>query len=190
MNKIKYGIKNVHYAIATIAEDGTATYATPEALPGAVSISMEAQGETTPFYADDIVWWTGYSNSGYEGDLETAIFPDKFKEDILGYIKDSAGMLVEVSDPETVHFALLFEFTGDKKAIRHCLYNCTAGRPAVSSTTKTETIEPKTESSAIRATSIYDNALQKNIVKSNSGDDTTSERYNSWYTSVPTPTAA
>lgn len=188
-NKIKFGIKNVHYAVATIAADGTATYDTPVAIPGAVSISMEPQGETTPFYADDIVYWTGYSNSGYEGDLEMAIIPDSFKKDILGFVEDSNKILVEVTDPETIHFALLFEFAGDKKAIRHCLYNCTANRPSVSSTTKTETVEPQTESTTITATSIYDATIEKNIVKASSGDATTSAAYDGWYTTVPVPAA-
>ena len=54
-NKIKFNLKNVHVAVLTKA-NGEYTYGTPVALPGAVSLSMEAEGESNPFYADGIVY--------------------------------------------------------------------------------------------------------------------------------------
>ena len=77
-NKIKYGIKNCHYAKATIASTGAASYGTPTALPGAVSISMDAQGDQDIFYADNIGYYVTSPNNGYEGDLELALIPDRF----------------------------------------------------------------------------------------------------------------
>ena len=182
-NKVKFGIKNCFYAVATIADNGSATYANPVALKGAVSLSLEAQGDNSPFYADDITYYIAAANSGYQGDLELALIPDSFKKDVLGYAEDTNGILYEDADAEVKHFALLFEFSGDQHATRHVMYNCTATRPATGSTTKTESTEPQTESTTITATSIYNASLDKNIVKASCTPDQ-STQYNAWNTTV------
>lgn len=188
-NKIKYGISNVYYAIATLATDHSATYATPKAFQGAVSLSLEPQGEATPFYADNIQYWISNGNNGYQGDLEMAIATDDFKKDILNYITDGKDVLVEDMDAATVHFALLFQFEGDDKATKHVLYNCTATRPNVGGTTKNETIEPQTETITITASSVYSSALGKEVVKAEANGDSNSTTYNGWTSAVYQPTA-
>ena len=53
-NKIKYNLKNVHAAIQKHSEDGGYEYETPKAIPGAVNLSLDAEGETSPFYGEAI----------------------------------------------------------------------------------------------------------------------------------------
>lgn len=182
-DKIKYGIKNVHYAVATIASNGSATYGTVKPLAGAVSISLDAQGDSTPFYADNIVYYTSIANNGYEGDLELARVPDDFLKDVLGYAADANGVLYEDANAPVVHFALTFQFEGDTSARRHLLYNCTAKRPQIAGSTKAEAIEPETETITVTATTIYNEAYSKDVVKA-SCDTTQATQYNSWNSTI------
>ena len=182
-NKVKYNLKNVHAAKLTKGDDGNFTYDTPQAIPGAVSISLEAEGDSSPFYADGIVYFRSTANNGYSGDLEIALIPEWFRTEILQEVKDNNGVLVEHSDvTESVYFALLFEFDGDIKSIRHVLYNCTASRPSIESETKEETIEPGTETLSLTA-----DPREDGLVKSRTGDDTTDSVYRNWYQAVYVP---
>lgn len=185
-SKIKYGIKNVKYAIATIGSDGTATYGAPADLPGAVSISLAANGDTTPFYADNIVYYTSVANNGYEGDLELAMIPEDFLKNILGNKVGGNSLVYEDANAEPVHFALLFQFEGDAKARRHVLYNCVASRPDIASSTKAESIEPQTETLSITASTIHVAAIDADVVKAylNEGDT----GYTTFLSTVAQPT--
>ena len=188
-NKIKYGIKNVYYAIGTPQTNGSMTYATPVAFPGAVSLSLDPQGDNTPFYADNVVYWVGNGNNGYQGDLEIARIIDSFKENVLGDIKDGKTVLIENANANIVHFALLFQFEGDVKATRHIMYNCTCNRPNAGGTTKNESIEPATETVTITATSVYNATLDTDIVKAEATANSDSTTYNGWFSAVYLPTA-
>lgn len=188
-NKIKYNLKNVHVAKCTKVTDAVTgevsySYDTPISLPGAVNLSLSAEGESSPFYADGIVYYRADNNNGYSGDLEIALVPDWFRTLILKERKDENGVLVEKSDlTEAVPFALLFEFDGDQKCIRHVMYNCTVStRPAVSSQTKEDSIAPVTESLSLSADPRADG-----LVKSKTSDDVKSDTYAGWYDSVYIP---
>ena len=134
-NKVKFNICNVHYAILTIADDGTFSFGTPVPMPGAVSLALDAN-----------------------------------------------GVLIENSNTETVDFALLFEFDGDIRKIRHVLYKCAASRPGVESKTNEEEVEVQTETLSIKAT-----PMANGIVKAKTGDDTTDSVYQNWYSAVYLP---
>lgn len=188
-NKIKYGLRNVYYAVATIASNGSATYGTPVAFPGAVTLTLDAQGDLTPFYADDIEYWVSNGNNGYSGSFETAKVTDDFKKDILGYVVDGHGALVENQNAQTVHFALMFEFQGDEKATRHIMYNVTASRAASTGSTRAENVEPQTETINLSATSIYNATLDLDIVKAELTKGVYDTGYEAWYTTVYAPTA-
>ena len=101
-NKVKYGLKNCHYAKATFDEDGGVTYDTPVRIPGAVSLSLDANGDIEPFYADNIAYYVVNNNSGYEGDLEIALIPESFLTDIMHEELDGNGVLAENANAELV----------------------------------------------------------------------------------------
>lgn len=163
-NKIKFGLKNVHYAIVTEA-GSEVQYGTPKHIPGAVNLTLDAAGESVQFYADDIVYYEENTNNGYEGSLEMALIPDEFRVDVLGDEIDDNGAIVETANAKPKKFALLFEFDGDAKKTRHVMYNVLPTRPSVSGATRTNTKEPQTETMNIAARPAIDTGDVKARVK-------------------------
>lgn len=185
-NKVKFGLSNVHYALLTTSESGAITFGTPKPIPGAVNLNLTPQGDTHQFYADDVAYYVAVANSGYQGDLEIALIPDSFAQDVLRETLDETDkVLMENSAAETAPFALLFEFKGDQHAVRHVLYNCTAARPNVTGATTTNTKEPQTASLTITAAALADGG-----VKAKTTTDTPDTTYNNWYTAVWRPGAS
>ncbi|MFJ5564828.1 major tail protein [Lysinibacillus xylanilyticus] len=188
-NKVRYGLKNVHYAVATEDADGKLKYETPERYPGAVSLSLDPRGETSEFYADDRVFYATSVNNGYEGTYEAAELPLEFRTKVLGdELDEASGVLTETANAKQKTIALMFEFDGDVKATRHVLYNVTVSRPGTSGETKTESTEPTTQELSFIAGPTVDG-----VVKRATTGTTTPAIYDGWYakvfepTEVPTP---
>lgn len=178
-NKVQFNLKNVHYAPMT-ATGETPAWGTPVKVPGAVSLSLEQQGELTKFYADGIVYWQSSSNNGYEGDLEMAMFPDQMLIDIWNMEKAATdNVLIENAFKEPVPFALLFQIDGDKEDRLYCLYNCSATRPSVGGQTTTETKEPQTQSCTISAA-----PLESGNIMAKTCADTEESVITNWFTKV------
>lgn len=189
-NKVGFGLKRLAFAIATIAEDGSATYGTPVTFPGARTLALEPQGAGEPWYADDAVYFFNTSPSSRQGDLEVARVINAFKEQVLGYIRDAKNLLIEDMNAEEVHFALLFEKDGNKKPTRYCLYNCVASAPTVGSATTEGSKEPQTESMTISSMGIYVPEFDKWMGHAESDPTTDATTYANWFTTVPLPTQA
>lgn len=184
-NKVKYNLKNAHYAVITVGEDGAVKYGTPVPMPGSVSLSLDANGEPENFYADGGVYYVINNNTGYEGDLELALIPESFRTDILKEELDEKGVLIENSEVELGTFALLFEFDGDQKHIRHVMYNCSASRPGIEGKTNEDKKEVQTEKLTINAV-----PLPNGMVKAKTGNTTDATTYADWYKAVYMPPVA
>ena len=179
-NKVKFGLSNVHIAKITKA-DGEITYGTPFAMPGAVSLTAEPEGETTPFYADNIQYYVAVSNNGYTGELELAMAVKEFLTQILGQQEDTNGALFESSDDVNARFALMGEIEGDVKKRRFVYYDCTATRPSSEMNTIEDTKEPQTDTIEITMSPRATDHVIKAVIEPN---DTNEDVYNTFFTKV------
>lgn len=175
-DKVKFGIKNVH--IFPQLTDAP-TFGPVIDVPGAVSLSLDAQGDIRKFYADNIVYYQTSANNGYEGDLEVALIPDEVFEKIFNYVKDQDNVYTENASKNVVPFAMTFEEEGDQAGTKFVLYNCTATRPSRSLATVEDSKEPTTQTLSVSAAPLKDG----NVMAMTSAD-TTVEVLKDWHTNV------
>lgn len=177
--KVFFGLNNVHFALAT-EQNGTVTYGTPHKHPGAVNMTLEPSGSETPFYADNIVYYSASSNQGYSGTLEMAMFDEWFLQNVLGQEKDSDGVLIENAQAPTKYVAMLYEVSSDAKAARRVLYYLKPERPNETAATKGETTEPQTTTINFTASPLPSTM----DIKASTTEDTASAAYDNWFNEV------
>ena len=182
-NKVEFGISNLYVGTYTVGTTGTVTMGTPYHQAGAISFSPEEQSESNNFYADNVIYWSGYSGGTFEGDLEVAKFDDTFKTQFLGYVqKASDGGLAVVKNATKPNVYIAFQVEGDAESRRIIMYNCSLGGITREYATEEESIEPATETIAV--TVAGDNNTGISMVSYNQA----TSGYSTLFTNPPAPT--
>lgn len=191
-NKVKYGLKNVHYALVTETVSSgvtTSSYGTLKPLAGAVNLSLSSSGSKSVFRADNEDYFVSYGEGGFEGSLEVARVNEDFLKDVLGLVEDDNNILVESSSSfkQTKYFAMVFEFDGDQHATKHCLFKVSAARPDLASATTGEggSTEPQTETLNL---TVVPRADADKYIHLQTQDSTDAAVIAAWYTAIPVPT--
>lgn len=180
-NKVRFGLKNVH--VCAITENaGAITYNTPVAWKGAKSLTLDPEGDTNTYYADNTAYFTTNTNNGYSGSLEMSEIPEEIEKMIFNTVTTEEGNLAEDANVLPNNVALMFQFEGDVSATKHIFYKVVFARPNVEGETKEESTDPKTTSMDITAVPVEKDDHQWVKSKCRKGDT----NYDNFFTTAPT----
>ena len=180
-NKVRFGLKNVH--VCSITEDaGAITYGKPTAWKGAKSLTLDPEGDTNTYYADNTAYFATNTNNGYSGSLEMSEIPEEIEKMIFNVVTKEEGNLAEDANLLPNNVALMFQFEGDVNATKYIFYKVVFSRPNVEGETKEESTDPKTTSMDITAIPVEKDDHQWVRSKCRKGDT----NYESFFSTVPT----
>lgn len=193
-NKVRFGLKNVYYAVLTESSDSSNnTWASPKAVPGAVSITLDSNSSDGTFYADNVSYYKTFANNGYTGTLEMARITDDMMKDVFGMTLDNTTkVLSEATGVQPKPFALLFQVEGDANQELNILYRVVpTSKPSIGSQTVEETVEPVTQSFDFEALPIVTGpSYQKDLIRARTTDTTTTAVRSAWFSTVTIATTA
>lgn len=184
-SKVRFGLKNVHYALLT--EGTTNSWATPVAVPGAVSIDLSSESSATPFYADNVTYYQTFADNGYSGTLEMAMIPDAMLTDVWGYsIDGTSKVLYESSGVQPKPFALLFQVETDDDEQKYAFYRVVpSSKPTQGSSTVEDTVTPGTQTFDFNALPLVTGTTnQIGLISGRTTDATTTTVSEQWFTTV------
>lgn len=180
-NKVLFGVSNLHFGTYDVAQDGTVTLGTPYKLPGTVNISMDAESEENAFYADNTKYWTGYSDNGYTGEIENALFDDEFKVRFMNYIQLDDGGIAQIKGMQNKTVYFMFQAEGDQNARRGIFYNVSLGQISREHATTEDSVEPGTGTLAFTVSGDNNTGIIK------AAYEPESDVYDTMFTTPPVP---
>lgn len=184
-NKVEFGISNLYVGTYTVDDEGVVTLGTPYHQKGAVSFSPEIDGgDENAFHADNIKYWSEYTDGAFSGDLNVALFDDTFKTQFLGYKTTTGGGLASVKGTTKPKVFVAFQIEGDDSARRAIFYNCSLSEITRSYNTWTDTKTPDTETVTVNVDGDNGTGITKATYKPSDS------AYDTLFTAPPVPALA
>jgi len=200
-----YGVNKGYYAVKTVS-GSTVSYGTPKRIPGLRQITINPEGGTDKFYADNGVYFMASNNNGLSGSIEVAGLSDEFLKDVFKYVADDNGVVFEDAGAKTANIALLFECENDgDNPTRFEILDVMLSRPSQEHNTTEDSTTPDTVSMDYEAAPVelpWGSGTKKLVgghvdyvaTVGTSGQSGyvkgTETVYNGWYNAVTTPTKA
>lgn len=177
----KIGVSKFYYGIQTAEETATtaATYATPVAIPGLVSVEVTPSSNTSTLYADNGPYETASSLGEIALSIDLADLPLADQAALLGHTLTS-GQLDKSANDTQPNVAVMFEFllgNGKKRAVK--LYKGKFALVPEQGNTRGENVEFQTNQMTASFVQLKNNGLYESV-KDFDADAST----DTWYASV------
>ena len=183
--KVVFNIKKLQFSkIASVSAAGVPTYETPILVPGTVSLSMETESTTDPFYADGIAYYMPSGATSTTGTLENAWFSEEALKAIYGYVEDTNGNLLE-TDAAPSEFGMQFACDSDEGEVYFTYYRVGSNKPGLNVQTSESSATINPQSVEISASTVNLAGGQR-ILKSYAKPG--ASNYSTYFTAITLPT--
>lgn len=183
-NIVNWGLAKSGYGKITLDANGNDVLGPLITLAGTRQINLTPNGELVQVYADGTVVHIGKANTGYGGTMEVTVADAELKRWALAEEVDANNVQYEISEPPVNRFYLVWEWVGDLKRIRHIMYNLSANRPAIASTTKGDGGNKSPQYDSLPLIAI---PRKDGMVKANTRHDVGQAVYDNWFQSPYLP---
>lgn len=184
--KVLFNIKKLQLSPITATDDkGTPTYAEPIRLPGTVSLTLDPEGDTEPFFADGITYYMAGASSSYSGSLENALFNEEVLKQVYNYVVDSNKNIVDTDQP-VKEFGMQFAVDSDEGDVYFTFYRVSSSKPNLNFQTNEDTKTINPQSVDITLSTIPTEDGKYNMFKSYAAKGATN--YDTYFTQISVPT--
>ena len=185
--KVLFNIKKLQLSkITALSDAGTPTYGSPLKCPGTVSLTMEAQDNSDPFYADGEAYYTPNGAETVSGTLENAMLTEDILKQIFAYVESTNGELL-ATDGQVAEFGMQFAVDSDDGEVYFTYYRCKSTKPSDNFQTNAPgaTVNPQSLTVTANTIALADGTR---IIKSFA--DKTASNYTNYFTAITVPTVA